>query len=132
MTFIKLDMLLITPSLDVDVVTENSKSDSILWKFIVEAIRCLWSPQQIAKRLKTFPDLDQTMNVSHTTIYSTIRALPKGELKKTYYPVYVMKIKSEKLTVNLKKILYYRILKLFMSAQPKFKKEKYRVIGKLI
>ncbi|AIG86338.1 hypothetical protein Q770_00095 (plasmid) [Klebsiella pneumoniae subsp. pneumoniae PittNDM01] len=43
-----------------------------------------------------------------------------------------MKIKSEKLTVNLKKILYYRILKLFMSAQPKFKKEKYRVIGKLI
>jgi hypothetical protein len=72
------------------------------------------------------------MNVSHTTIYSTIRALPKGELKKTYYPVCVMKIKSEKLTVNLKKILYYRILKLFMSAQPKFKKEKYRVIGKLI
>ncbi|EMU27165.1 transposase, partial [Acinetobacter baumannii ABNIH19] len=66
------------------------KIDSILWKFIVEAIRCLWSPQQIAKRLKTFPDLDQTMNVSHTTIYSTIRALPKGELKKTYYPVYVM------------------------------------------
>ncbi|KCX92411.1 helix-turn-helix domain protein, partial [Acinetobacter baumannii 25977_9] len=41
------------------------KIDSILWKFIVEAIRCLWSPQQIAKRLKTFPDLDQTMNVSH-------------------------------------------------------------------
>ncbi|EJG14092.1 transposase for insertion sequence element IS1086 domain protein [Acinetobacter baumannii OIFC137] len=58
------------------------KIDSILWKFIVEAIRCLWSPQQIAKRLKTFPDLDQTMNVSHTTIYSTIRALPKGELEK--------------------------------------------------
>ncbi|EPX4191475.1 helix-turn-helix domain-containing protein, partial [Acinetobacter baumannii] len=24
------------------------KIDSILWKFIVEAIRCLWSPQQIA------------------------------------------------------------------------------------
>ncbi|EXB36762.1 homeo-like domain protein, partial [Acinetobacter baumannii 1462234] len=62
------------------------KIDSILWKFIVEAIRCLWSPQQIAKRLKTFPDLDQTMNVSHTTIYSTIRALPKGELKKDLYP----------------------------------------------
>ncbi len=37
------------------------KIDSILWKFIVEAIRCLWSPQQIAKRLKTFPDLDQTI-----------------------------------------------------------------------
>ncbi len=79
------------------------KIDSILWKFIVEAIRCLWSPQQIAKRLKTFPDLDQTMNVSHTTIYSTIRALPKGELKKTYYPVYVMKIKKRKANGEPKK-----------------------------
>ncbi len=43
------------------------------------------------------------MNVSHTTIYSTIRALPKGELKKTYYPVYVMKKKSEKLNGEPKK-----------------------------
>ncbi|MCY3130397.1 IS30 family transposase, partial [Acinetobacter baumannii] len=60
----------------------NIKIDSIHWKFIVEEISGLWYPQQIAKRLKTFPDLDQTMNVSHTTIYSTIRALPKGELKK--------------------------------------------------
>ena len=56
--------------------------NSILWKFIVEAIRCLWSPEQISKRLKQFSDLDNSMNVSHTTIYSTIRALPKGELKK--------------------------------------------------
>ncbi|MGK7041358.1 IS30 family transposase [Klebsiella pneumoniae] len=71
-----------TPSLDVDVVTENSKSIQSSGNLLLKAIRCLWSPQQIAKRLKTFPDLDQTMNVSHTTIYSTIRALPKGELKK--------------------------------------------------
>lgn len=56
--------------------------DSILWKFIVEAIRCLWSPEQISKRLKQNPNLDHSMNISHTTIYSTIRALPKGELKK--------------------------------------------------
>ncbi len=103
MTFIKLNMLLITLFARRRRGHRKLKIDSILWKFIVEAIRCLWSPQQIAKRLKTFPDLDQTMNVSHTTIYSTIRALPKGELKKTYYPVYVMKIKSEKLTVNLKR-----------------------------
>ena len=105
------------------------KIDSILWKFIVEAIRCLWSPQQIAKRLKTFPDLDQTMNVSHTTIYSTIRALPKGELKKDLLSCLRHENKSEKLTVNLKKILYYRILKLFMSAQPKFKKENTGSLG---
>lgn len=56
--------------------------ESVLWKFIVEAIRCLWSPEQISKRIKQFPDLDSTMLVSHSTIYSTIRALPKGELKK--------------------------------------------------
>lgn len=58
------------------------KLDSILWRFIVEAIRCLWSPEQISKRLEQLPDLDNSMKVSHTTIYSTIRALPKGELKK--------------------------------------------------
>lgn len=56
--------------------------DSTLWKFIVEAIRCLWSPEQISKRLKQFLDTDKSMNISHTTIYATIRALPKGELKK--------------------------------------------------
>lgn len=55
---------------------------SILWKFIVEAIRCLWSPEQISKRLKQLSNLDNSMHVSHTTIYSAIRALPKGELKK--------------------------------------------------
>jgi IS30 family transposase len=58
------------------------KLDSTLWKFIVEAIRCLWSPEQISKRLKQSTPDDDTMNISHTTIYSTIRALPKGELKK--------------------------------------------------
>ena len=58
------------------------KLDSLLWKFIVEAIRCLWSPEQISKRLKQVNGLDHTMNISHTSIYSTIRALPKGELKK--------------------------------------------------
>lgn len=82
MTFIKLDMLLITPSLDVDVVTENSKSIQSSGNLLLKRSVVYGSPQQIAKRLKTFPDLDQTMNVSHTTIYSTIRALPKGELKK--------------------------------------------------
>ncbi|EYT38736.1 transposase domain protein, partial [Acinetobacter sp. 478810] len=88
--------------------------------------------QQIAKRLKTFPDLDQTMNVSHTTIYSTIRALPKGELKKDLLSCLRHENKKRKANGEPKKILYYRILKLFMSAQPKFKKEKSRVIGKLI
>lgn len=56
--------------------------DSVLWKFIVKAIQSLWSPEQISKRLKLYEDLDKGINVSHTTIYATIRALPKGELKK--------------------------------------------------
>lgn len=58
------------------------KLDSTLWKLIVEAIRCLWSPEQISKRLKQFPAIENLMNISHSTIYATIRALPKGELKK--------------------------------------------------
>lgn len=56
--------------------------DSVLWQFIVKAIQCLWSPEQISNRLKTFTELTEPMNISHTTIYATIRALPKGELKK--------------------------------------------------
>lgn len=58
------------------------KLDSILWRFIVEALRCLWSPEQISKRLKQLSESNGHMSISHTTIYSTIRALPKGELKK--------------------------------------------------
>lgn len=108
------------------------KLDSILWKFIVEAIHCLWSPEQISKRLKKFPDLDPAMNVSHTTIYSTIRALPKGELKKDLLSCLRHENKKRKANGEPKKILYYKILKLFMIAQPKFKKEKYLGIGKPI
>ncbi|VCX58036.1 Putative transposase (identified by ISEscan HMM) [Acinetobacter baumannii] len=121
-------MLLITLLLDVDVV-RKLKIDSILWKFIVEAIRCLWSPQQIAKRLKTFPDLDQTMNVSHTTIYSTIRALPKGELKKDLLSCLRHENKKRKANGEPKKDSILQDIKTIHERQPKFKKEKYRVIG---
>lgn len=58
------------------------KPESVLWQFIVKALQCLWSPEQISNRLKTFTELTEPMNISHTTIYATIRALPKGELKK--------------------------------------------------
>ncbi len=40
------------------------KIDSILWKFIVEAIRCLWSPQQIAKFLKVLFFNVSDLNIS--------------------------------------------------------------------
>ncbi len=41
-----------------------------------------WSPQQIAARLKlNYPD-DPDLQVSHETIYTTIYAYPRDELKK--------------------------------------------------
>lgn len=55
---------------------------STLWAFIVDALQALWSPQQIAEHLKRHRVAGVDMNVSHPTIYATIRALPKGELKK--------------------------------------------------
>ncbi len=42
----------------------------------------LWSPEQIAKRLKIlYPD-DMTMRVSHETIYQYLYVLPRGELRR--------------------------------------------------
>lgn len=55
---------------------------SSLWRFIVDALQALWSPQQIADHLKRNQRAGVDMTVSHPTIYATIRALPKGELKK--------------------------------------------------
>lgn len=55
---------------------------SKLWDFIVEATRCLWSPQQISQYLKYRYPKDITLHVSYNSIYQSIRALPKGELKK--------------------------------------------------
>lgn len=49
---------------------------------VTRDLRCLWSPTQIARRLKTeFPD-DETMHVSPETIYKTIYVQGRGELRK--------------------------------------------------
>lgn len=43
-----------------------------------------WSPEQIAEKLKLDNPDDASMHVSHETIYSTIYAYPKNELKKVF------------------------------------------------
>ena len=42
----------------------------------------LWSPEQIAKRLKMLYPSDMAMRVSHETIYQYLYVLPRGELRR--------------------------------------------------
>ncbi len=42
----------------------------------------LWSPEQIAKRLKILYPNDMAMRVSHETIYRYLYVLPRGELRR--------------------------------------------------
>ncbi len=49
---------------------------------VIADLEDLWSPQQISRRLKAeFPD-DETMQVSHETIYKTIYVQGRGSLRK--------------------------------------------------
>jgi len=49
---------------------------------VIADLEDLWSPQQISRRLKAeFPD-DETMRVSHETIYKTIYVQGRGSLRK--------------------------------------------------
>ncbi|MFV1963670.1 MAG: IS30 family transposase, partial [Acidimicrobiia bacterium] len=53
-----------------------------LCKRVIADLNKLWSPQQINRRLRTeFPD-DETMRVSHETIYKSIYVQGRGELRK--------------------------------------------------
>lgn len=52
-----------------------------LWTLIQTKLRLKWSPEQIAQYLKA-TYADQTMNVSHETIYTYLYTLPRGELRK--------------------------------------------------
>ena len=42
----------------------------------------LWSPEQIAKRLKILYPMDMAMQISHESIYSYLYVLPRGALRK--------------------------------------------------
>jgi IS30 family transposase len=56
--------------------------DGPLWPLATHMLGWLWSPQQIARTLRTmWPDKPE-LHVSHETIYTAIYAHPKGELRK--------------------------------------------------
>jgi IS30 family transposase len=53
-----------------------------LWPQVLEGLRAKWSPEQIAIKLKQAHRHEPELRVSHETIYTTIYARPKGELRK--------------------------------------------------
>ena len=56
--------------------------DGPLWPLVSHLLGWLWSPQQIARTLRSmWPDRTE-LHVSHETIYNAIYAHPKGELRR--------------------------------------------------
>lgn len=53
-----------------------------LRQFVFEHLENLWSPEQIAKRLKMLYPVDMDMQISHESIYSYLYVLPKGTLRR--------------------------------------------------
>jgi len=51
-------------------------------KYVYEKLRLEWSPEEIANRIKMDYPQDNTMRISHETIYQHLYCLPKGEFKK--------------------------------------------------
>lgn len=56
--------------------------DSELFQVVLHMLAKGWSPQQIAARLKDYWPDNPERHVSHETIYLTIYAYPRGELKR--------------------------------------------------
>jgi len=57
-------------------------SDSLNWSVVCTLLHWRWSPQQIAATLKRVFPQQPERHVSHETIYTTIYAHPKGELRR--------------------------------------------------
>lgn len=53
-----------------------------LRRYVITHLRLLWSPEEIAARLKLAYPNDMTMRASHETIYTYVYCLARGELKK--------------------------------------------------
>lgn len=58
------------------------EANETLRDYVLEKLRLKWSPEEIAKRLKTDYPTDTTMRASYETIYTYLYCLPKGSLKK--------------------------------------------------
>lgn len=52
-----------------------------LKNYVYQKLRCEWSPDEIAQRIKLEYRRNHTMRISHETIYQHIYCLPKGQLK---------------------------------------------------
>jgi len=50
--------------------------------YVLEKLDQLWSPEQIAKRLKILYPMDMAMQISPESIYSYLYVLPRGALRK--------------------------------------------------
>ena len=57
-------------------------SDSVNWAVVTTLLHWAWSPEQIAATLKRVFPGQRERHVSHETIYTTIYAHPKGELRR--------------------------------------------------
>jgi IS30 family transposase len=57
------------------------KQNPQLWQAVVTGLRKNWSPQQIAGTLRRMHPDDPEHRVCHETIYATIYAWPRGELR---------------------------------------------------
>jgi len=56
--------------------------NSQLKQFVFNKLKLRWSPDQIAKELKTVYSENESMRISHEAIYTYIYVLPRGSLKK--------------------------------------------------
>lgn len=56
--------------------------DGALFQVVRNQLKLLWSPQQIAVKLKTFWPNNSEKSVSHETIYNAIYMHLRGELKR--------------------------------------------------
>jgi len=53
-----------------------------LKQYVIKQLDQLWSPEQIAKRLKIVYPMDMSMHISHESIYSYLYVQPRGTLRK--------------------------------------------------
>jgi IS30 family transposase len=57
-------------------------ADSVLFQVVRHQLNLLWSPQQIARKLRLLWPDNPEKSVSHETIYNAIYLHPRGELKR--------------------------------------------------
>lgn len=56
-------------------------SNPALRNYVYEKLKCEWSPEEIAKRIKKEYPQDERMRISYEAIYQYLYCLPRGELK---------------------------------------------------